>query len=62
MQLYEFIAPCHFGLETVLKREISNLGYEITKVEDGKVTFAGDAEAAAYANIFLKTTERIYGK
>ena len=42
---YEFIAPCHFGLEAVCKREIADLGYEIVKVEDGKVTFAGDMEA-----------------
>ena len=31
---YEFIAPCHFGLEAVLKKEIIRLGYEIVKVED----------------------------
>ena len=45
MKIYELIAPCHFGLEAVLKREITDLGYEISKVEDGKVTFLGDAEA-----------------
>lgn len=56
---YEFIAPCHFGMEAVLKREILNLGLEIVKVEDGKVTFAGDETAFARANIFLRTTERI---
>ena len=56
---YEFIAPCHFGLEAVLKREILALGLEIVKVEDGKVTFAGDETAFARANIFLRTTERI---
>ena len=28
---YEFIAPCHFGLEAVCKREIADLGYEIGK-------------------------------
>ena len=56
---YELIAPCHFGLEAVLKREIQNLGYEISQVEDGKVTFLGDAGAIARANIFLRTTERI---
>ena len=36
MGKYEFIAPCHFGLEAVLKKEIIRLGYEIVKVEDGK--------------------------
>lgn len=59
MKQYELIAPCHFGLEAVLKREILDLGYEISAVEDGRVTFYGDAEAIAYGNIFLRTTERI---
>ena len=59
MKQFELIAPCHFGLEVVLKREILDLGYEICKVEDGKVTFWGDADAIAYGNIFLRTAERI---
>lgn len=59
MNRYEFIAPCHFGLEAVLKREITDLGYEIVKVEDGKITFTGGPDAIARANIFLRTTERI---
>lgn len=59
MGQYEFIAPCHFGLEAVLKREIINLGYEIVKVEDGKITFTGDSDAICRANIFLRTTERV---
>ena len=56
---YEFIAPCHFGLEAVLKREINDLGYEITEVSDGRVSFKGDASAIAKANIFIRTAERI---
>ena len=56
---YEFIAPCHFGMEAVLKREILALGTDIVKVEDGKVTFKGDESTFARANIFLRTTERI---
>ena len=59
MQEYEFIAPCHFGLEAVLKREINDLGYEIVEVSDGRVTFKGDAAAIARANIFIRTAERI---
>ncbi len=59
MDRFELITPCHFGLEAVMKREITDLGYEITEVEDGKVTFAGDAEAVCYANIHLRTTERV---
>ena len=59
MKTFECIAQCHFGLEAVLKREIIELGYEITSVEDGRVTFIGDAEAVCRANVFLRTAERI---
>lgn len=59
MKTYKLMAPCHFGLEAVLKREILDLGYEVTSVEDGRVTFEGDDEAICRANIFLRTAERI---
>ncbi|MBQ4563316.1 MAG: class I SAM-dependent RNA methyltransferase [Lachnospiraceae bacterium] len=59
MERYELIVPCHFGLEAIMKREIINLGYEVSQVEDGRVTFIGDAEAIVRANIFLRTTERV---
>ena len=59
MEKWELIAPCHFGMEAVLKREIIDLGYETEKTEDGKITFIGDAEAVCRANVFLRTTERI---
>lgn len=57
--MFELIAPCHFGLEAVLKREILDLGYEISCVEDGRVSFYGDAEAIAIANVFLRSAERV---
>lgn len=53
------MAPCHFGLEAILKKEIINLGYDISLVEDGRVTFDGDEEAVCRANVFLRTAERI---
>ncbi len=59
MKRYELIAPCHFGLEAVLKREIVDLGYDVTKVEDGRLTFEGDEEGICRANIFLRSAERI---
>ena len=59
MRRFELIAPCHFGLEALLKREIDDLGYDITEVADGRVTFSGDEEALCRANIFLRTAERI---
>ena len=49
MRQYELIAPCHFGMEAVLKREILDMGYEISAVEDGKVTFVGIRSAAFLA-------------
>ena len=53
------IVPCHFGLESVLKNEIIDLGYEVSSVVDGRVTFLGDEEAVCRANIFLRTAERV---
>ncbi len=55
----ELFAPCHFGLEAVLKREVMDLGLEVTEVVDGRVSFRGDVSAIARGNVFLRTTERI---
>jgi putative N6-adenine-specific DNA methylase len=59
MRKFELIAPCHFGLEAVLKKEIIDLGYDVSLVEDGRVNFIGDEEAVCRANIELRTAERI---
>lgn len=59
MKRMELIAPCHFGMEAVLKNEIIDLGYDVTEVTDGRVTFEGDEEAICRANICLRTAERI---
>ena len=59
MKTFELVVPCHFGLEAVVKREIYDLGYEITRVEDGRITFEGDAEAICRANVFLRGAERV---
>ena len=49
MKTFPIVVPCHFGLEAVLKREIIDLGYDIERVEDGRITFLGDAEALCRA-------------
>ena len=59
MNKYRLMAPCHFGMEAVLKKEIIRLGYEIVEVMDGRVIFAGGADAVARSNVFLRTAERI---
>lgn len=58
-EIFTLTAPCHFGLEAVLKREITELGYEVTRTEDGRVTFVCDEEGIALSNVFLRTPERI---
>ena len=35
MRQFELIAPCHFGMESVVKNEIYEIGYDITEVTDG---------------------------
>lgn len=59
MRKFELVTPCHFGMEAVLKREIIDLGYDVTEVADGRLTFHGDEEAVCRANVFLRSAERI---
>ena len=59
MKKYELIVPCHFGMEAVLKREIIDLGYDISESADGRLTFLGDEEALCRANVFLRSAERV---
>ena len=50
----KLVATCLFGLEHLLGEEIDALGYERISTIDGRVTFAGDEEAIALSNIFLR--------
>lgn len=59
MKNYTLITPCFFGIEKILKNEISNLGYEIIKTEDGRVTYKTDEKGIAMSNIWLRTAERV---
>ena len=58
----ELVATCLFGLEHLLGEEIDALGYERISTIDGRITFAGDEEAIALSNIFLRYAERIFIK
>lgn len=57
--MFELIATTAFGLESVVKQEIKDLGYRITAVEDGRVHFEGDAAAIARANLWLRCADRV---
>lgn len=55
----ELIATAAFGLEAVVSRELSQLGYDEIKVENGKVTFSADEAAVCRTNLWLRTADRI---
>ena len=62
MKNYTLVAPCFFGVEKMLAREIKNLGYEIVKTEDGRVTYKTDEFGIAKSNIYLRCAERVHLK
>ena len=55
-----YTATCLFGLEHLLGEEIDALGYDREETMDGRVTFLGDEETVALANVFLRYAERVY--
>lgn len=59
MEQIRFSCPCHFGLESVLKYEVTKIGGNDISVSDGRVTFTGDHSTLARANICLATAERV---
>lgn len=56
---FKIILPCHFGLESVAKRELINLGYQINSVVDGEVTVIGNFSDVIKLNLCLRTCERV---
>ncbi len=58
--IYNYVAPCHFGLEKTLTFEIKKIGGENVVTENGRVFFSGSSEVCAKANVFLRTAERVY--
>lgn len=58
----QLVATCLFGLEHLLGQEIEALGYERISTIDGRITFAGDEQAVALSNIFLRYAERVFIK
>lgn len=54
--------PCNFGLESILAREIRDLGFDIESVTDGRVNFFSNEEGICKANLWLRTAERVLVK
>lgn len=59
MSKLDLIATSTFGLEALVARELKDLGYDNTKVENGRVTFTGDESAICRANLWLRTADRV---
>ncbi|MFP4660933.1 MAG: class I SAM-dependent RNA methyltransferase [Halanaerobiales bacterium] len=53
------MATTTFGLESLVKREVSKLGYKINRVENGQVCYTADKAAIARSNIWLRCAERV---
>ncbi len=56
---FNLIATTTFGLEAIVKREATRLGFENIKVLDGRVDFTGDESTIAKANLWLRCSERV---
>lgn len=56
---FDIALTCTFGLESVLKKELINLGYEISAVTDGAVHTKGGLTDIAVLNICLRTCNRV---
>jgi len=54
------VATCAFGLESVLKREVQQLGYTVSGSDNGRIKFVSDELAVARSNIFLRTADRVH--
>lgn len=58
----EFVATAAFGLESIVARELKQLGYNDIIVENGRVSFGANAEALARCNLWLRSADRLFLK
>lgn len=59
MKAFDLIATSTFGIEAVVRREVEDLGYDVTEVADGKITYTADAEGIALSNLWLRSADRV---
>lgn len=55
-----FVAPCIFGLESLVGEEMKKMGADNVIAENGRVFFSGDEHILARANICSRFSERIF--
>lgn len=56
--MFQLLAVCPMGLESIVAKEIQELGYE-TQVENGRIFFEGDENAIVKCNLWLRTADRV---
>ena len=59
MDNLKFIATSTFGLEAVVKRELTRLGLKVVGGGDGRVEFVGSMYDMAMANVNLRASDRV---
>lgn len=53
------IATCSFGLESLVKKELKDLGFSVVAVDDGRIEFETDFVGVAKANLWLRCADRV---
>ncbi len=59
MSNLQLIATCPMGLESVVARELKELGYQELTVQNGRVLFKGQEKDICRTNLWLRTSDRI---
>ncbi|MGC7872301.1 THUMP domain-containing class I SAM-dependent RNA methyltransferase [Desulfosporosinus sp. SYSU MS00001] len=59
MAKLQLIATAAFGLESIVARELKELGYFDQVVENGKVTYVADELGICRSNIWLRSSDRV---
>lgn len=55
----QLVATTTFGLEAIVSRELTALGYSDQRTLDGRVFFRGDVSAICRANLWLRCADRV---
>ncbi|MDQ2086100.1 class I SAM-dependent RNA methyltransferase [Herbivorax sp. ANBcel31] len=59
MKEIELIATCAAGIEAMVKKEVTNLGFKDIITENGKISFKGNLSSIAKANLNLRCADRV---
>ncbi len=59
MEQITLIATATFGLETAVKNELTQLGYDITHVSNGRIEFSATPADIPHTNLWLRCADRV---